>query len=807
LKNSESSDPKESSAPEPMDENLAGHTSSAPESKELPIENNDTAEKSNVENRIESDCALSTSQTNNANENEEKAKVDEDVSKEDMVKSGDSDLATKIDTRCENGLLSEENNDKVHKSVSIESTSTEIVTKNSEVPDAITTQDATSRPSIDNVKKSAGQTVDPIGVEVTTATVATENQAEKKDLSSSANFKKGANDKYSEGAILNQDDLKATVATSLPQSTNPYPPKTTTTAGGGNTETPKTNKSIMNFPQNKHISQQIPTPFISDPSNDHFRREEEKIRRVRRSLMAKRVRKKPDPSPKEVVKKKRRISEKFQVMPGWKVPPIRELTAEEEEGYIDAIGSANDTVERWIRQFRLCHESYWKETEKQKDLQKQTNTFYMENDLEEEQFMCRVVDDPKNSSRPFTGDELMQCLDCGFIGCSPPSLNSNSNRGMEQHLLLSGHKFAVSCGKRAQLYCFECGDCVYHEIFEQEKIRIACTKKIPHMAWNEHSVLRSFDPFQFLKTPDSGILWRGLVATYPPMVPKEHYCAAQLTLRRQALFDGSTHDDWILSKSNALYFAASQHLKADEERYKISAPVGIYNLGNTCFMSSILQCLVFCKPLQRYFLQDAGHHYKACEVFRHKEDLLTAAAAAAVTAPTKKIPIKSKKSSNVTAVKKKTSKIDSEVCLACEMDRLFLSYYGATVGNDVCIPIEESSQDLLLGHADVSPFTSLDEVGVPIEKGEPLIISDLLTSAWKSGGMNHLTGYDQHDAHEFLDSFLDILGKHIMKYRNRIYSAVTKVYKENAFVPQFDPQKSSKFISKLCYLFSGIVHI
>jgi len=78
---------------------------------------------------------------------------------------------------------------------------------------------------------------------------------------------------------------------------------------------------------------------------------------------------------------------------------------------------------------------------------------------------------------------------------------------------------------------------------------------------------------------------------------------------------------------------------------------------------------------------------------------------------------------------------------------------------------------------------------VPIEKGDPIIISDLLTSAWKSGGMNHLTGYDQHDAHEFLDSFLDVLGKHIVKFRKRIHAAVTKVYKENAFVPEFDSKK------------------
>eukprot|EP00536_Pseudo-nitzschia_multiseries_P008943 jgi/Psemu1/306147/fgenesh1_kg.238_\ len=178
-------------------------------------------------------------------------------------------------------------------------------------------------------------------------------------------------------------------------------------------------------------------------------------------------------------------------------------------------------------------------------------------------------------------------------------------------------------------------------------------------------------------------------------------------------------------------------------------------------------------------------------MFRRKVDFLTAAAAAnATSTPTKKVPAKSKKSGTVSTVKKKTPKIQSEVCLACEMDRLYLSYYGAAVGNDVFVPIEESSRNLLLGNALENQPATFNELVVPIEKGDPLIISDLLTSAWKSGGMNHLTGYDQHDAHEFLNSFLELLGKHILKFRHRIHAAVTKVYKDNAFVPDMDVKKN-----------------
>jgi len=585
-------------------------------------------------------------------------------------------------------------------------------------------------------------------------------------------------------------------ATSMPSTINPQIPAST--AVGLTVPV-----AIQQIKQLQSITL-APTLLKPNPQIDNFRREEERIRRLRRSFFSKRVPPKIAPQKDETLnetnkKKRRRGSDKKNGMPGWKGSPIKQLNLKQGEEYTDASHKASETTERWINRFRLCHESFWVEKEQQEqiELQKQQHTFYLNADPATKKICCQwcaTQDDkismrrppkyPKKECRNFAGDNLMQCLECGFIGCSPPSLNSDTKHHMQNHLLISGHKFAVSCGEKAQIFCFECGDCVYHEIFEQEKIRIACTKRVPYMAWKENAVLRSFDPFQFLKTQDSGIIWRGLVATYPPMVPKEHFCAVQLTMRRHALFEGNVDEKWILPKSNALYFASSQHLKRKEEKYKIAAPVGMYNLGNTCFMGSILQCLVFCKPLQQYFLQDSGHHFKSCEVFRHKEDVLTATAAAAALA--KKTPSKSKKAGNARSLKKKSPEIEPEICLACEMDRLFLSYFGATTGNDVIVPLEESSRHLLLGNTDESPIVPLEDIVVPIEKGDPLIISDLLTSAWKSGGMNHLAGYDQRDAHEFLNSFLELLGKHVVKYRKRIYAAVTKVYRENAFIPELN---------------------
>ena len=43
--------------------------------------------------------------------------------------------------------------------------------------------------------------------------------------------------------------------------------------------------------------------------------------------------------------------------------------------------------------------------------------------------------------RLLAGDNLMQCLDCSFVGCSPKTLCNDSRQHMLQHLLISGHQF------------------------------------------------------------------------------------------------------------------------------------------------------------------------------------------------------------------------------------------------------------------------------------------------------------------------------------------------------------------------------
>lgn len=206
-----------------------------------------------------------------------------------------------------------------------------------------------------------------------------------------------------------------------------------------------------------------------------------------------------------------------------------------------------------------------------------------------------------------------------------------------------------------------------------------------------------------------------------------------------------------------------------KNRCRIEAPVGMYNLGNTCFQSSILQCLVHCIPLQRYFLNSVGHDCFTCNMYRHKF---------AAGFGGKRTPLQKAEDSKIPAV-----------CLACEMDRLFLQYYGSSVGRDAILAIADASRP---PSVEFGAGNSLDHHCTV--KGEPLVTSDLLTSAWKCGGMDHLAGYEQRDAHEFLTSFLDSMGKDTRHHRERIYKAINAGRSESAVVPMTDKTENGMLL-------------
>jgi Ubiquitin carboxyl-terminal hydrolase len=153
----------------------------------------------------------------------------------------------------------------------------------------------------------------------------------------------------------------------------------------------------------------------------------------------------------------------------------------------------------------------------------------------------------------------------------------------------------------------------------------------------------------------------------------------------------------------------------------IPAPVGMYNLGNTCYLSSTLQALIHCVPLQRYFLEDVGHCHEACMLFKTCTDA----------------------SSGPSAVIAGQYVKMRALCLACEMDRLYTIY--------------ESSAN---GYA-------------TWQKGSPLVTANILSSCWRA--MEHLAGSEQRDAHEFLHGFLELVGKNMSTFRAEVRTSLGDV--------------------------------
>lgn len=265
---------------------------------------------------------------------------------------------------------------------------------------------------------------------------------------------------------------------------------------------------------------------------------------------------------------------------------------------------------------------------------------------------------------------------------------------------------AVTCDRQAKIYCFACGQYVEHEIFDAEKERIDLSINLPWLSWKEHPVLRSFDAYRFLQIPDQGIFWRGMYATYPSSVPAWHVRGARACRRRQIMFHGEIETLSSDVPEWTRHFVQEQQRLGPRKRYNISAPVGMYNLGNTCYQSSVLQCLMACPPVQKYFLDDFGHPFATCQEHRMNDS--------------------------------------STVCIACAMDRLMLQYFGSARGVNALALLEE--QD------DVSQL-----------QGDPLVGSEMLYTTWKCPGMTHLAGYEQRDAHEFLHGFLDSLSKRYVR--------------------------------------------
>ncbi|GAX26796.1 ubiquitin carboxyl-terminal hydrolase 22/27/51 [Fistulifera solaris] len=363
---------------------------------------------------------------------------------------------------------------------------------------------------------------------------------------------------------------------------------------------------------------------------------------------------------------------------------------------------ARRQTQMWMEQYRQSRLSYWLRKEKPK----LTLFGAMEEDVSFSGRMCQECN---------TDEGLMQCLQCSVAACGPDRLQH-----MLRHNLESNHNFAVTCDHQAKVYCFECGDFVQHEIFDAEKERIDLSIHLPWLSWKEHPVQRSFDAYRFIHIPDQGIFWRGMYATYPSIVPDAHVRGARACRQRQILFHGEVESLAPEVSGSMRNFAEEQRTLGPKRRYFAPAPVGMFNLGNTCYQSSVLQCLIACPFVQKYFLEDFQHPFATCQEHRSRR---------------------------------------SPVCVACAMDRLVLHYFGSARGVNALDLLEAKQGDVI-------------EQQQQRQLGYPLVGSEMLLTTWKCPGLTHLAGYEQRDAHEFLHGFLDGLSKSDNEFHTSIRQAL-----------------------------------
>jgi len=374
------------------------------------------------------------------------------------------------------------------------------------------------------------------------------------------------------------------------------------------------------------------------------------------------------------------------------------------------------------------------------------------------------------------GDSVMQCLDCSLVGCGSDFLTSDdesSKRHMQRHFLLSNHNFAITCGEKGEIYCMKCGDFVYCDVFDSEKERVEISFQVPWFQWDRHRKLqRSFafreegDDFYVIpnhfvpedkkdtnsehrsaREPSAIVVWKGFQATYPPDVSYEFILAAQRTLSRLKFFRGVLTPSHFLKACSSTSKIAYRQYQRRDRHWKIDCPVGIHNAGNICYISSVLQCIFNLRPIQQFFLRDAKHDCRACEILRSSNN-------------------------------QDASSVDG--CLACEIDRLILTYYGSTQGLDFSVIVNStdiSKQTLqgqleqrVSGGAVRNVEASNDgELDVPsTEQGMPIVVSDFLATAWKMKDMALLAGNEQHDSHEFMQVFLDIIDRDCNRFEKTI---------------------------------------